>query len=318
MYDDNKEVVVQPSYIQEIYAADHEFKTRIYQEQEDAKRREELAKQRAYNESTTSINNYINDRYTKSTSRAEYLSKVKDALVTECLLKIYTESAISPMTSRDSMVARNLITSFVRENGSGKLLREFRGKNLILSEFARICDTAYNKLLEKCDNCGLDDIPDLKLDTTISDSFFDDLKDIDCHAASELIRDKVADSLTEFIDSNMDAKLEYEELLNNAKDQAAVATTEEAANDIINNANRAIAESRVRRQKNVFGYMVEALTKKALSNDDFKKIYTNENGVDMDAIVNDVQNIYSMLEMVNTLDIVPVNEEFILHYINSL
>lgn len=316
MYNDHIEdqQIVQPSYMHEMYAAEREMKEHIYTEQQDAKRMEELKNKRERQEYAEQFNNYVNEGYAESLSRAEKLDTIRNAFVAECIYKVCTESMVAPATSRDKNVLRNLVNAFVKENGAIALLREFRTKNYVLSEFARICDKYYDRVLENCDEC-----PEVKLDTTVSDDFFADLKDVDTSDASELIRDKVADSITEFIDSNMDARLEYEELLRNAKDQSSVAKTEAAAMDILNNAEREIIESRNSRYKSLMGYMVESLAKKAITDDSYKKIYVKEDGkLDMDSIVSDVETVYTMLETVNTLNITPMDENAIKQYIKSL
>ena len=64
--------------------------------------------------------------------------------------------------------------------------------------------------------------------------------------------------------------------------------------------------------------MVESLSKAAFKDDALKARYIHEGTVDMDGIVNSTELIYTMLEMVNTTNMVNVDEDFMNNYIKSL
>ena len=84
----------------------------------------------------------------------------------------------------------------------------------------------------------------------------------------------------------------------------------------MNEAQRRINELRRTRHKNIFHYVVEAISKEAFKDENLSKIYIHENAVDMDGIVNSAEIIYTMLEMANTIELVP--ETYIRDYIISL
>ena len=68
----------------------------------------------------------------------------------------------------------------------------------------------------------------------------------------------------------------------------------------------------------IFIGMVESLAIKSFKDDKFKTKYINESALNMDNIVNDSMLIYQMLEMVNTTNMVNVDEDFMNNYIKSL
>lgn len=313
MYDDNKEVLAQPSYMHEMVEATMKHREQVYQQQEDARLRKELSDRRALQELFDARNEYVNEYYNDSYKRSQFFETLKASMLSECMLKLYKESCVGPMTNRDKAIATNLINGFIKEAGVDNLLRNFRTKNKVLSEFNRICTKYYERVLEE-----VDESPEVKMDPTIGIEFYDDLADIDSSEAAEMIRDKVADALTDFADSNMDAKLEYEELLRNAKDQAAIAKTEESAKEILETAQREITEADANRYKSVFHYMVESLAKKCFKDETLKSKYITEGKLDMDLVVNDVQLIYTMLEMANTTNMVDVDENFIKQYLKAM
>ena len=252
--------------------------------------------------------------------RAILLDSIKESFVSECLYKLYKESCGFPLTSTDKVVAKNLVNKFVKENGAWDLLNSFGTKNILLSEFYRICNKYYDRILEnesKQECCDIVAKPIVDPDTI--DDFYRELEDVDTEDAAKMIKDRVADAVTDFIDSNAASKVEYEEIIKQAQDKVAAINGDEAVSEeYLDTARRTIMESRVHKERNMFGYMVEALTTSVFKDDTLREKYIHEASVDMDGIVNSAQLIYTMLEMVNTTEMIRVNEQFISDYLNSL
>lgn len=278
------------------------------------------------------------EQATKTKNRMEFLQNVKEGFVTECIMKLYKASVTSPMTKRESVIARNLVTRFVKENGAGDLLNTFSTKNYLLSEFARICYNAYDKVVETCtpfDTATNNSITNSIKGTTIDnhpsdakewdlpknvvDDFYKDLTTVDCTDASKLIKDRVADAVQSFIDSNAAAKLEYEDIISQAQEKINNAKDETIAEEYSMIAKRKINEMKITRPKNVLNLMVESLTRKVLTDDSYKERYVTEGTtVNMEAVVDDTRLIYTMLEMVSTTRMVNVDEDYIKSYLKSL
>ena len=85
---------------------------------------------------------------------------------------------------------------------------------------------------------------------------------------------------------------------------------------IMTEAKREINEMRRTRKKNVFHYLVEAITKQTFADDNLRAQYVHESSVDMDGITHSAKLIYYMLEMLNTTEMVDKN--YIKAYIESL
>lgn len=271
-------------------------------------------------------NKYIEERMTSGVTRAEKLLKIKEALISECIYKLYCESIAFPMTSRDKVVARNLVNKFVIENGASNLISTFAIENMILSEFSRISQKYYDRVLESCnkhEECELSgQIAGQVIDQNIVDDFYKELEDVEISDASKAIKDRVADAISDFIDTNAANKIEYEEIIKAAQDKVDAIKgsddIETVAESYINLAKGKINDRKNAKDVNVFGYMVESLTTSVFKDDSLKTIYVNEGTVDMDGIVNSAQLIYTMLEMVNTTNMINVNEEFIDAYLTNL
>lgn len=295
----------------------HEQQVRIYNDQQTAA--ELKAKVESINEYAEELKDTMINAAKNKSNRSAYLETVRCALLSECMMKLYKESYGAPMIKSDTVFARNMINNFIKENGSIRLMSDWATKNYVLSEFSRICTKHYNRLLETCDEIfNPEDCPQIRLTSDIGMDFFSDLEDLDTIEVSKMIRDKVADAMTEFVDNNLSSRLEYEDLLNTAKDQASTATTEEAAASILNAAQRKINEAERIRPKNVFNYMVESLVKSSFKDEALKAKFINETTVDMEAIVESVKLMYTMLEMVNTTNMVNVDGEYIKRYLQSL
>ena len=64
--------------------------------------------------------------------------------------------------------------------------------------------------------------------------------------------------------------------------------------------------------------MVESLSKKSVKDSVLGTRYVHEGALNMDNVVNDVQLIYTMLEMVNTTNMIDIDEKYMNKYIESL
>lgn len=263
--------------------------------------------------------NYISEMYKESDDRYEFLDKVKSSLLSECLCKLYYDSC-ECLTESEKTIARNLINKFIVENDVNELLNNFATKNLLLSEFARITTKYYDKVVESCDceDSTHGTSKEFVFDDTIKDDFFSELKEVDTYEASKLIKDRVAEAIEQFITDNQEQKLEYRDIIDSAKKQMELAKNESFKEEISDRAELAINELRERRVNNVFHCMVESLSKNSFKDKDLMTRYVNEATLNMNIIVEDCQLIYTMLEMVNTTEMVNVNESFIKEYIESL
>jgi hypothetical protein len=235
--------------------------------------------------------------------------------------KLYKES-FGVMTKRDRITAKNLINTFINEQGAGELLNRFKYQNTLVAEMARIVQEHYDMVVESitCDDeeCNIPGrAKELHLDKTIVDDFYKDLVDLDTTEASKLIKDKVTDAMTEFIDQNTQNKLDFEEIINTAKEKISDLKEESAVESTMNEAKRQINEMKRTRHKNIFHYMVEAISKEAFKDiNGVGKQYIHESKVDMDGVVNSAKLIYTMLEMLNTTEM--VSKDYIQTYIENL
>ena len=236
----------------------HEQAVEDYNNEQERKKLKESSIAREAQEQQDYYINYQKNINEAAAKKREFLANTKASLLSECLFKLYKESSVTPLTKQDKMVARNLVNKFVLENGADELVRSFATKNLLLSEFSRITTKYYNKILEAC--CKDDDkerfnkqqAREFEIDDQTKDDFFDELKDIDTSDASNLIKQRVSDAVSEFVDSNSEQKLEYEDIINSAKEKMAGTTNEALIEQYNYQAKAKINNMKLNRKKNVF------------------------------------------------------------------
>ena len=300
----------------------HEQAVSEYNEEQERKKLKESSMLREASEMEDYFNNYGMDIQHRADKQRQFLTNVKNSLLSECIFKLYKDSTVAPMTESDSIVARNLVNKFVLENDANELLRSFATKNLLLSEFSYITNKYYNKILEECnktdDECLGGKARDFEIDDKTKEDFFAELQDLDTNDASNLIKERVSDAVSEFVDANEEKKMEYEDIINTAKEKMAGVTDESFIESYNYMAKNKINDLKLKSRNNIFGYMVESLATKSFKDDTLGKKYIHEASLNMDNIVNDSMLIYQMLEMVNTTNMVNVDENFMSNYIKSL
>lgn len=300
----------------------HEQQVEAHEDEKKRKELQEASIQKQIDESNNYWLDYEQAPLNRGAKKREFLTNVKNSLLSECLFKLYKDSSVSPLTESDKVIARNLVNKFILEQGASELIREFSTKNLLLSEFSRITTKYYNRILEECDDVNDPEKAGKAREFTVEDDtkddFFDELQDIDTSNASKLIKERVSDAIADFTDSNAEQKLEYEDIIKSAQDKMATTTDEATIEQYNNQAKRTINEMKLNRKKGIFHYMVESLAMKTFKDDNLKAKYLNEATLNMDNIVNDSMLIYNMLEMVNTTNMVNVTEEYMNEYVKSL
>ena len=299
----------------------HMQQEEIYKAEEDRLLAEQARAEREREANANWLQEYAENQIIGRNNRVTFLENVKSGFLSEAMSKLYKES-FGVMTKRDRITAKNLINTFINEQGAGELLNRFKYQNTLVAEMARIVQEHYDMVVESitCDDeeCNIPGrAKELHLDKTIVDDFYKDLVDLDTTEASKLIKDKVTDAMTEFIDQNTQNKLDFEEIINTAKEKITDLKEESAVESTMNEAKRQINEMKRTRHKNIFHYMVEAISKEAFKDiNGVGKQYIHESKVDMDGVVNSAKLIYTMLEMLNTTEM--VSKDYIQTYIENL
>ena len=300
----------------------HEQQVAEYNKEQEKIKLRESTQNREARERDQYLADYQLRGYTEAANQREFLNNVKASLLSECIFKLYKDCSVTPLTESDKTIGKNLVNKFILENGAGNLIRKFSEENLLLSEMSRICNKYYNRIMnEACDKkegCANNQSREFTIDDNTKEDFFSELQDLDTEDASKLIKERVSDAVSEFVDSNAEQKMEYEDIIKAAQDKMSATTNEAYIEQYSSQAKRQINEMKMGRKKNIFHYMVESLAKKSFKNNDLKAKYIHEATLNMDNIVNDSMLIYNFLEMVNTTNMVNVDDKFMNEYVKSL
>lgn len=257
---------------------------------------------------------YYARRYANDEAAAAYgrfKQEVTDTLVAEtvyCLAASCTDSMILENGYNKDLL-RVLSTNFVNENGSQNLLRKWRGTSYIMSEFAYIIQNNIDSICEKADPKNQ---ATLKIKDDQKKKFFKDIDKVNADSAITAIRTKVKSATAEFIDSNNAAKEQIKSILDSTKKKIEKNEKDENLKEAYAmNAKRKITDIRAGKTKGVFEAMVYSVSESAFKNEDAKKIFIENASLNMDAVVEHCEVMYTFLETLNTLKLIKIDESYI-------
>lgn len=269
--------------------------------------------------------NKLNSRNRVDYSYIDYKKKLTDAYVTEGLVAI-VDNCLNPVLVREQYhqkLVRQLVTNFVNEEGSMKLLKKFRSTSYIMSEMAYVIETTVESILERADK---DNPESFKPDKKDKDKFYDKLSKIEVGDAVDKITDRVQDQAAEFMNTNMSEKAELAaslsktqkkvednkqklaEKVNSKKEQEKAAKIEEG---YIALGKRRATDIRNSKTKNVLEQMVYTLSKAAIVNESAGKVFVDNSRLNMDKIVEHCETICTFVTALDSLKIINVDEAYI-------
>lgn len=267
----------------------------------------------------------LNSRNRVDYSYIDYKKKLTDAYVTEGLVAI-VDNCLNPVLVREQYhqkLVRQLVTNFVNEEGSMKLLKKFKGTSYIMSEMAYVIETTVESILERADK---DNPESFKPDKKDKDKFYDKLSKIEVGDAVDKITDRVQDQAAEFMNTNMSEKAELAASLsktqqkvennkqklvdkvNSKKEQEKAAKIEEG---YIALGKRRATDIRNSKTKNVLEQMVYTLSKAAIVNESAGKVFVDNSRLNMDKIVEHCETICTFVTALDSLKIINVDEAYI-------
>ena len=267
----------------------------------------------------------LNSRNRVDYSYIDYKKKLTDAYVTEGLVAI-VDNCLNPVLVREQYhqkLVRQLVTNFVNEEGSMKLLKKFRGTSYIMSEMAYVIETTVESILERADK---DNPESFKPDKKDKEKFYDKLSKIEVGDAVDKITDRVQDQTAEFMNTNMSEKAELAASL--SKTQQKVENNKQKLTDKVNSkkeqekaakieegyialGKRRATDIRNSKTKNVLEQMVYTLSKAAIVNESAGKVFIDNSRLNMDKIVEHCETICTFVTALDSLKIINVDEAYI-------
>lgn len=256
-------------------------------------------------------------------SYSKFVDSIPATLMAETMNFILQKSLDEGVSESDRELGKVLCEQYVSENNCMAMLRRFKTKSQLLAEAACNIEKSSAKIISDTDKNALN----FSIKPSDKKDFYKGLEDLSVDEVCKKINKRVCDAAEEFIQNNINDKLDMEELAQKTKEKidAVKASTPEMEEKIkqehanlyhekINN----IANGTSRR-KNVYEQMVNTAATTAVKNKEQYGAFINESGkLDVDKITEKVHVMYTFLEMLNTAKIRDIDETYVQECINSI
>ena len=258
------------------------------------------------------------DRYYK------YKDDVKKTLVETALGRIYTGS-FHNISNREKALCENLLDQYVTETTVQTLMKNMKHSDSgLLRTIAEKVDE-YSKSITA--DANADDVTTQTISPEQVDSFWNDIeKSDDVEDITNLIRMRVSNAEEQFVNKNQEDKEDVKTVLKQTASRVAM-----AKQGLDNDYAESVEESETRLAKNqiykiqhegyhnVFDRMVRNLSEAVINNEDAKGEYICENGrLNVEKIVESARCMYTLLEMVGTIQLENVDGQYIEDTLKSI
>lgn len=273
---------------------------------------------------------YLNDK--KLTENAaqvkkqysEFISNSRDYFLAEAMNMILQNSLSESTTASEREYGKALVEGFVKENNSIKLLSEFASKTLFLANISELVKESHQQVVHSCKE---GDTNSFRITQTINNDFFDKLIGLDDEKISKKINEKVCGALEDYVQANVNDKLDLEELAEKTKEKIdnIKAKNAEERDKIVKEFTYQYQKQvneikqRTNRKVGLFEQIMHSMTRSVVSDQSILESFTNESGkLDVDKIKGKVTVMYSFLEMLNTTKMVNMNEAYVEKVIKNI
>ncbi len=247
----------------------------------------------------------------------KFITSVKEQFLQQCIYSVFNESlnVFDRRNEKQELVKKSLVNNFIKEQGVDKLLSRFKSKNILLSEYALICDKAISSVIETTNALNKNS---WTVDSDIKNRFIDDLKNCNSKEAILTITDRVTDAEAEFVNDNIRKKIQIDDIIQSKKEKldAIEDKSEEIKESVAAAYDRKIKAVKNNYMSTVYQSIAESMTKNAVTNKDLKDIYIKEGNLDMKTLLEDVGIIYTFLETVYTTEM--VDNSYITEFVNNI
>jgi len=137
----------------------------------------------------------------------DFKKKVTDSFVVEGLT-VFVDNCINPAIIREETnqrLVRQMVSEFVKEEGSTNLLNRMKRTSYVMSELAYVTEQTIQSVLEAVDKNNTETF---KIDDKVKNDYYDKLGKLDVDDAVNKIKENVLKQTEEFKTENMKTKLE--------------------------------------------------------------------------------------------------------------
>ena len=282
--------------------------------------------QKEKDEQCSTLESFLEKRSSLA-KRDNFRDKLSSFLLEATFNKIFTDCMkdnifkTKEVNSED--LAKSLLANYVEEQGSETILRNMRRGGLLLTELAKNIDDTVKSATDKVD---LKDDSTSSVDKSDLDNFFQNLDMTDFSDVTNLIQTRVVQAAERFTERNYNDKIDLqdaaqktEDTINNLK--KGIRQSDEDLEEMKEAANLRVKKVKARinsRPKSLYEQMFYTLFESVLKHDYLHDTYKEDGKVNLDKIEETVSVMYTFLEMVNTLKLQMVNEEYISSVLTDL
>lgn len=291
-----------------------------------SKKNESVENQRqVYKESVLDHKAKFNSNYNRYNN---FIDDTNKAFLAESLCSLFIESVPAEYKQEASSEGfmRAMVYDFIEENGVYDVLNKMKYKSAYLSNLYNCISEAVEEIKEE-NKFDPADNKEYEISTSVIEKFVDDTKDKD--EIVNIITKKVTEAIEEFVKQNQKDHEKMKELSQAASDKIDAEREKVDNQDKSEDEMKELEESytiqakseltKIRnRPRSVLESMVINIGESVLRDEKLKEKYTIEGHVDMDKIMNKSVMLYTFLEMVNTINLEKVDEEYINGFLNAL
>jgi hypothetical protein len=236
---------------------------------------------------------------------------VNNALVTEALYKIFSESVDSEVgdDNASSSIMRAMVSQYVTENGYDNILNRMKTASVTTSCIYKTITETASKILEGVDKT---DSNTFTITPEMRDEFFKSLDYSDSEAISDAIHQRVADAMDDFVTANTKDHEDITAALQQAQEKIGnVSEDDTELRECYEMAAKRTATEVRNRPKGVLHSMIMATCESVMKHKEMQDEFMVEGRLDVDKIVSRTKLMYTFMEMLNTSRIDKVDAAFI-------
>ena len=247
-----------------------------------------------------------------------FSNSVRHNLLIEAIYHIFENSMDhdSIKNTDTTTVMRSMVSEYVNENGYFNIMDRMKSASPTTFMLHKIVTGAHKAIMESVDKNNPDTF---RITPEMRDEFFKQLDYSDSQAISDAINQRVADAMTDFIDSNTKDHEDITSVLKQAQEKIGDVEPED---DSLKEAYTRMANGKANdirnRPKTVFHAMVHSMCESVLMHNELHDEFMSEGKLDISKIVDRVGVMYTFMEMLNTSKIEVVDEAFINNVIRDL
>lgn len=275
---------------------------------------------------TEIMTNKLKYQKEKFKKKAQFKEEVQNYLMETAIGVVFNKIMEDQKAdAEDYAIGHNVIKNFVQEEGYTNLIRRFTYKNLIVSEMARHCEIYTDLIVETAEKVGKvnktnDEDICYMMDSDLAERFVNDIKDLVPQRTINIINRRVANSVQDFLAQNTANKLAIKDIYAKAEEKAQkLKDKSDAVKEAYINEAKIKTNQVYRKPTNMLGVMVASFSEAVMKDPELRSQYLDENNhINMESIVNANVVMYTVLEELNTMQMVDVSPEYIKHMLKEI